>query len=224
MLKFLLLLILEIKVVSALFLGNIKMMKEVCMSEDNKREETDVLANDKTEVSKEEIGYEALTMENLQTELEKMKDQWLRAVAETENIRRRNIKEREEAQKFAITNFARDMLSVGDNLQRALDNCPSMDGLSETTKAFIEGVQMTQAELLSILERQGIKKINPLHEKFDPNFHQAMFEIETADYQAGVVLQVLQHGFVLHERLLRPALVGVSKSMPAVNPKVDTTV
>lgn len=193
------------------------------MSEDKKTEATEALANEHPPLHSEEVNPEAVTIENLQVEFEKMKDQWLRAIAEAENIRRRALKDREEAQKFAVSNFARDMLSVSDNLQRALETFPSGNEVPEAFKAFMEGVQMTQTELLTIFERQGIKKINPLNEKFDPNFHQAMFEVESADHQPGTVLQVLQHGFVLHERLLRPALVGVSKMASGSSPKIDTT-
>lgn len=163
------------------------------------------------------------TVESLQVELGKMKDQWLRALADAENNRKRAAKEREDTQKFAITNFARELLSVTDNLRRALENCPQTADLPESVKALITGVDMTEKEFLNILERHGVKKINPLHQKFDPNFHQAMFEVETDEHAPGLIVQVLQHGYVLHDRLLRPALVGVAKPSSLSMPKVDTT-
>lgn len=167
---------------------------------------------------------ETVTVESLQAEVDKMKDQWLRTVADAENSRRRAAREREDIQKFAITNFARDVLSVADNLRRALDTCAQSQDLPESAKALVAGVEMTESELLNVLERQGVKKLDPLHEKFDPNFHQAMFEVETTEHEPGKVVQVLQHGYIIHERLLRPALVGVSKSAADIHQKVDTRV
>lgn len=175
------------------------------------------------EISADLIASESVTIDQLQAELDKMKDQWLRALADTENSRRRAIKEREETQKFAITSFARELLSVADNLQRALETCPQTEILPDSTKALITGVEMTEKELLSVLDRHEVKKIDPLHEKFDPNFHQAMFEVETAEHEPGKIVQVLQYGYVLHERLLRPALVGVSKQLSTMS-KTDTPV
>lgn len=172
----------------------------------------------------EDNATEAVTIELLQAEVDKMKDQWLRAVADAENSRRRAAKEREDTQKFAVTNFARDILSVADNLRRALENCSGAQDLPDSTKALIAGVEMTERELLNVLERQGVKMLDPLHEKFDPNFHQAMFEVETAEHEPGKVVQVLQHGYIIHDRLLRPALVGVSKSVTNASLKVDTMV
>ncbi len=170
-----------------------------------------------------DILGETTTIESLQTELGKMKDQWLRALADAENNRKRATKEREDTQKFAITNFARELLSVTDNLRRALENCPQTADLPESVKSLITGVDMTEKEFLNILERHGVKKIDPLHQKFDPNFHQAMFEVETDEHAPSFIVQVLQHGYVLHDRLLRPALVGVAKPSSTSMPKVDTT-
>lgn len=190
------------------------------MSEDKKNteSETPVAPEEGTLAQNDTTG--AVTIELLQAEVDKMKDQWLRAVADAENSRRRALKEKEDGQKFAITNFARDLLSVADNLRRALENCSASQDLPESTKALIAGVEMTEKELLTILERQGVKKLNPINERFDPNFHQAMFEVESTDHEPGKVVQVLQEGYVIHERLLRPALVGVSKT--AASQKVDT--
>jgi molecular chaperone GrpE len=143
-----------------------------------------------------------------------LKDKLLRALAENENIIRRARREREDAGKYAAANFARDMLSVGDNLHRALAAIPDAlrDGDAET-KAFIEGVEMTGRELLSVLERHGIVRISPLGEKFDHDRHEALFEVPTADADPGIVVQVLEDGFMVHDRLLRPARVGVAKAL-----------
>lgn len=188
----------------------------------NTESETPHVLEEGTQTENE--ASEIVTIEMLQFEIDKMKDQWLRAVAEAENSRRRAAKEKEDTQKFAIANFARDILSVADNLHRALENCSQAQDLPDSTKALIAGVEMTEKELLNVLERQGVKKLNPLHEKFDPNFHQAMFEVETTEYEPGKVVQVLQQGYVIHERLLRPALVGVSKAAADASQKVDTIV
>jgi molecular chaperone GrpE len=147
----------------------------------------------------------------LEEEVATLKDQWLRAIAETENLRRRATRDREEALKYASTNFGRDMLSIADNLRHALENCPPQEELPESIKALIQGVELTESALLSAFERHGVKKIEPVGEKFDANLHQAMFEVEDESVPAGMVVQVLQVGYAMHDRLLRPAMVGVSK-------------
>lgn len=150
--------------------------------------------------------------ETLQKEINHMKDQLLRSLAEAENIRKRTQREKEEARQYAVTNFARDLLNIADNLNRALQVMPSeQEEVLPAVKSLMEGVQLTQRELEAIFSRQGIKRISPLGEKFDHNFHQAMFETETEDQAAGIVTQVLQDGYVIHDRLLRPAMVGVAK-------------
>lgn len=154
---------------------------------------------------------ETQQLSGLEEELANLKDQWLRAMAETENLRRRATRDREEALKYAGTNFGRDMLSIADNLHRALESCPVTEELPESVKALIQGVEMTESALLSTFDRHGIKKIDPLNEKFDANLHQAMFEVEDESVPIGTVVQVLQVGYVMHDRLLRPAMVGVSK-------------
>jgi molecular chaperone GrpE len=155
-------------------------------------------------------------LEKAKAEVAEYKDKALRAVAELENFRRRAEKEREDVAKYAISNFAREMLPVADNLRRALDSQPSVDGeAAAPLKAFIAGVELTERELLAAFERFGLKKIEPMGQPFDHNFHQAMFEIEDAGQPAGTVVQVMQAGYLLKDRLLRPALVGVSKGGPA---------
>ena len=148
----------------------------------------------------------------LEEEIESLKDQLLRAVAETENVRKRSRKQLEDMAKYASTDFAKDMLGVGDNLRRALDSVPK-DALEkdEHLKNLAKGVELTEKGLITVIERHGIKQINPLGEKFDPNLHQAMFQVDDANQPPGTVAQVVQSGYMIHDRLLRPAMVGVVK-------------
>lgn len=154
-------------------------------------------------------------------ELASAKEQLLRAMAEVENIRRRGQKEREDATRYAVSGFARDMLDVADNLRRALEAMAKAEA-SEALTSLIGGVEATERQLLAAFDRHGIKKINPMGEAFDPNFHRAMMEVEDAKHPAGTVVQVLQPGYVIFDRLLREALVAVSKAAPET-PKIDTT-
>lgn len=150
--------------------------------------------------------------DELQQEISDLKDQLLRSMAEVENVRKRGQLEREQAHKFAISNFSKDLLTVADTLERALDTFKSEDVQgNEILGKILEGIQLTQQSLQKIFEQYDIKRLYPLNEKFDHNFHQAMFESESSDKAAGTVIQVLQAGYILHERLLRPAMVGVSK-------------
>ncbi len=148
----------------------------------------------------------------LQAELDETKDRLLRAVAETENLRRRAVREREDAGKYAISGFARDLLSVVDNMRRALDSLTDELRADESLAGLIAGVELTERELLAALERHGIRRIEPLGEKFDHNFHQAMFHAEVSDQPDGTVVEVIQAGYVIADRLLRPAMVGVAKA------------
>lgn len=163
-----------------------------------------------------EGDFEVLT--RLMAENEELKDRALRVAAEMENLRRRTARDVHDARAYAIANFARDMLSVSDNLRRAIDAVPAeaKDGGDAGLKGLLEGVEMTERSMLSALERHGVKKLSPAGEKFDPNFHQAMFEIPNADVPANTVLQVVQPGYSIGERVLRPAMVGVSKGGPKV--------
>jgi molecular chaperone GrpE len=150
--------------------------------------------------------------EALVAEAADLKDQLLRALAETENVRRRLQREKEEGIKYAAAGLAKEMLSVVDNLRRALDSADSEAlGDSEPLKALHDGVGLVERELLAIFERAGIKRIEPVGEKFDHDLHQAMFEVPDSDQPNGTVVQLLQPGYVMHGRLLRPALVGVAK-------------
>jgi molecular chaperone GrpE len=148
---------------------------------------------------------------DLQAEVDKMKDQWMRAIAELDNTRRRAQKDREDALKYAVSNFARDILSVYDSLSKASEMASAVTDVTDEMKGFLDGVNLTLSELNNVFGRYGIQIVNPENQAFDPNFHQAMFEVPTADVAPGQVVQVMQVGFTLHDRLLRPALVGVSK-------------
>ena len=149
----------------------------------------------------------------LMKENEELKDARLRAAAEMENLRRRTARDVHDARNYAIANFARDMLSVSDNMRRALEAIPEeARRLGDPGfKALIDGVELTERDMLSALERHGVKKLDPEGEKFDPNFHQAMFEVPREDVPNNTVVQVVQTGYVIGERVLRPAMVGVSK-------------
>lgn len=163
--------------------------------------------------------YEALL--RLMKENEELKDARLRAAAEMENLRRRTARDVADARSYAIANFARDMLAVSDNLHRALEAIPAdARGSGDAGfSALVEGVEMTERGMLSALERHGVKKIEPKGERFDPNFHQAMFEVPNADVPAGTVVQVVQTGYVIGDRVLRPAMVGVAKGGPKAAPE-----
>src|SRR5215472_498316 len=150
----------------------------------------------------------------LEAELAEQKDRLLRALAETENVRRRGQREREDASKYAVAGFAKDLLSAADNLRRALDSLPEAEVKDERTRSLLEGLAATERELLGVFERHGIRRIDPQGEPFDHNFHQAIFEAEREDQPGGTVVEVLQPGYVLHDRLLRPAMVGVAKGGP----------
>ena len=147
----------------------------------------------------------------VEAELADTKDRLLRALAETENVRRRLQRERDDVQKYAVSGFAKDLLSTVDNLQRALDAMPESEVADPRARGLRDGVAATERELLAALERHGLERIDPKGERFDHNFHQAIFEAERPDLPAGTVVEVLQPGYVLHDRLLRPAMVGVAK-------------
>ena len=159
----------------------------------------------------EAIDLEA-RLELAQAEIADLKDKMLRAVAEAENVRRRAQKDIEDGRKYAITGFARDLLAVADNLGRALDALPEGADKDPAFGVFVEGVQLTGRELGNVLERHGVKEVRPHGEKFDHNLHQAMFEVEDAEQPHGTVNQVLQVGYTIGDRLLRPAMVGVTKA------------
>ena len=151
----------------------------------------------------------------LQAEAADYKDRWMRAQAETENVRKRYEREKEETAKYAISKFARDIVNVGDNFQRAIDAVPAGAAEREPAlKSFLEGVTLTERELINILERHGIKRLNPKDEPFNPHLHQAMMEIPRGDVAPGTIVQVFQAGYIIEDRVLRPAMVVVAKAEP----------
>ncbi|WP_415155535.1 nucleotide exchange factor GrpE [Maritalea sp.] len=162
----------------------------------------------------------ASPLEVLEAENAKLKDRLLRAVADMENLRKRTDRDVKDARQYAIANFARDMLTATDNLSRALLTMPQQakDEAEGPFKSLIEGVDMTEREMLRLLEKNGITKLEPKGEKFDPHFHQAMFEIPNSDVADNTVMEVVQAGYVIGERVLRPAMVGVAKGGPKVMP------
>ena len=151
----------------------------------------------------------------LEAEVGSLKDQLLRAMAETENVRRRAQRDREEGLKYAAAPVIKDLLAVADNLQRALESVPQEQAAENGPMQNLRlGVEMTLKELQTVFERHGIKTINPLGERLDPHLHEAMYEVEDPGKPAGTVVQIIQSGYRLHERLLRPARVGISKGGP----------
>ena len=159
-------------------------------------------------------------IEKLNAENAELKDRLLRALAEMENLRRRTEREVADARAYGVANLARDMLSVADNLARAVDSVPAEARAAADTavKALIEGVELTERDLNAALGRYGVTKLSPQGEKFDPNFHQAMYEIPNDSLPSGSVADVVQSGWKIGERVLRPALVAVSKGGPKAEP------
>ena len=170
----------------------------------------------KAEVEDDQVADEgADPVAAMQAENDELKDQVLRLAAEMENLRRRTARDVADARAYSVANFARDMLQVSDNLNRALQAIPEGAREKDTgLNALAEGVEMTERAMMAALERNGVKKIEPEGQKFDPNFHQAMFEIPNADVPNNTVQQVVQAGYVIGDRVLRPAMVGVSKGGP----------
>src|SRR6201997_3142834 len=156
---------------------------------------------------------EPASVEALAREAADARDKMLRTLAEMENLRKRTSREVTDARTYGITGFARDVLDIADNLQRALDAVPAeaRAAADPGLKALIEGVELTERSLLNALEKNGVKKFDPMGQKFDPNFQQAMYEVPDPSVPSGTVVQVVQAGFMIGERVLRPALVGVSK-------------
>jgi molecular chaperone GrpE len=172
---------------------------------------------DNGETARDAHAPELVPAEHVTAALEaaaEFKDKLLRTLAEMENLRKRTEREVAEARQYAIANFSRDVLAVADNMHRALEAIDEELRQSADTKmkSLVEGVELTERELMKVLERNGVKKFSPLGEKFDPNLHQAMYEVPDGDAAPGTVAQVIQAGYMLGERVLRPALVAVAKA------------
>lgn len=171
------------------------------------------------------VDLQAVRIAELENKLAEATDRMLRAVAEADNTRKRLEKERLDTAKFAVSSFARDLLSVADNMRRALAAItPEMKEKSPELKNIALGVEMTEKELLSVFEKNGIRKVDPLNQKFDPNLHEVIFETDVTDKPPGFVIQVVEAGYTIHDRLLRPARVGLSKGGEAPAQKVDQEV
>ena len=155
------------------------------------------------------------TLDALLAERDALKDQLLRALADVENMRRRTERELETARRYGHTGFARDLVGAIDNLALALEAAPKDEAArtAEAIDGLVTGLEMSWKEIQATMERHGVRRISPQGEKFDYNFHQAMFEMPHPDHPPGTVVEVVQHGYVLHDRLLRPAMVGVSKAV-----------
>lgn len=164
------------------------------------------------------------SVELLQKEAAESRDRMLRTLAEMENLRKRTAKEVADSKLYGVTGFARDVLDIADNLQRALDAVPAEARATADPglAALIEGVELTERSLLNALEKHGVKKFDPQGQKFDPNFQQAMFEVPDASVPSGTVVQVVQAGYLIGDRVLRPALVGVSKGGAKAAPVANT--
>ena len=187
--------------------------EEITENKDENLEESNSTKNDETQVeadSTEEENEES-EEERLQEEVRTLKEDKIRVLAEMENLRKRFDREKIDSIKYGSVNFARDILSPGDNLERALSAINQEEDHPQSIKNLIEGLKMVQKEFSSALEKNGISKINSMNEKFDPNLHQAMMEVERDDLDEGIVVQEIQTGYMMHDRLLRPAMVGVSK-------------
>lgn len=181
--------------------------------------EPDALAED---VSDDPLAAAAARIQQLEADISDLRDRSLRALADAENTRRRSERELADARKYASSGFAKDLLNVSDNLGRALESVPEeLRERDEHLKTLIVGVEMVEKDLLTAFERQGITKIEPLGEKFDHTYHQAMFEVPDSPEPAGTIVQLLQPGYVMHDRLLRPAMVAVAKGQQ--NPPPDDT-
>ena len=182
--------------------------------EEEKMEGED-LPKEEPKLSNEEV------IEKLKVDIEELKDQRLRSVAELENYRKRSEKDQSDALKYSITNFAKEVISIRDNIERA--NASILDEIKsdEKIKPVIEGLELIHQSIISVLDRFEIKKIESIDQKFDHNFHQAMVEIERDDCEPGTVVQELIPGYMLHDRLLRPAMVGVSKKKIEKNEETD---
>jgi molecular chaperone GrpE len=177
------------------------------MNEDQAKPADSLKAADADPARTLDADLDALLAENTE-----MRDRLLRTLADMENLRRRTEREKADTARYAITNFARDVLTVGDNLKRTMDHVPNEAAADDPAlKTFLEGVELTERELLNVLERHGVTRIEPLGQRFDPNFQQAMFEVQNPDVAEGTVVDVMQAGYAIGDRCLRPALVAVAK-------------
>jgi molecular chaperone GrpE len=177
-----------------------------------------VIEDDILESSDSEEDNDNEIISDLEQKVSGLKDQLMRTLADGENLRKRTLKDVEHSKKYSHIGFVKDLVSSVDNLQRALEAVPEdKSSLPEPIKNLIIGLEIVEKEITSTLEKHNVKQIDPLGEKFDYNFHQAMFEVPTNDDEPGTVVQVSQKGYILHDRLVRPAMVGISKKIDENN-------
>ena len=183
--------------------------KTSSVNSENGQNNENTSINDKQNLNN---GDDLDSVENdIQDEIKDLKDQLLRALAENENLRKRTAKEIEQIKKFGHISIFKDFLNVVDNLERAVESSSSENQSQLVVKNLIDGIEIVLKDMKSLLDKNNIKKIEPLHERFDYNLHQAMFEAPSSEYDEGLILEVVQPGYILHDRLIRPAMVGVSK-------------
>tara|TARA_Y100000741_G_C18242279_1_gene554112 strand:+ start:661 stop:1293 length:633 start_codon:yes stop_codon:yes gene_type:complete len=196
--------------------------KKVISSENEKKLEEDIKEsaaqenNDEAPENKNNNEESEDSVEKLFETIDLLKDEKLRLLAEMENLRKRSEKEKLDYIKYGSSNLARDILALDDNLARALESFDDQSKIKNSIENLIDGLKMVQKDFTSILEKHGIKKIEALNAKFDHNLHQAMLEIETDDHDEGIVVKEIQTGYTMHDRLLRPSMVGVSKKLKKV--------
>jgi molecular chaperone GrpE len=189
------------------------------MTEETARTEDEAAKQPETSAAGAAAAGDPKPSTALDRELAEMKDRLLRTLAEMENLRKRTEREVTDARLYGVASFARDVLSVADNIRRALEAVPA-DALAnaQAMKALVDGVELTERELLKALEKNGVRQFTPQGEKFDPNVHQAMYEVADPSVPAGSIVQVMQPGYMIGERVLRPALVAVAKGGPKTAP------
>jgi molecular chaperone GrpE len=193
---------------------------------DNRPQNHEAATADETTMQPDAAPAAPKASTSLDRELADYKDRLLRTLADMENMRKRTEREVADARAYGISAFARDILGVADNMHRAMQ---ALDDelrvkADDQVKALLDGVELTERELMNVLEKHGVKRIDPLNQKFDPNRHQAMFEMEDASVPSGTVVQVMQSGYLIGERVLRPALVAVSKGGAKVAPAAAAAV
>ncbi|MEW7008909.1 MULTISPECIES: nucleotide exchange factor GrpE [unclassified Lentilitoribacter] len=193
-------------------------LEEILEALNKAEEKIDASSLNEEEAGEADQSNDHEVLEKLLLENQTLKDDALRAVADMQNLRKRTQREIQDAKTFSVSSFAKDMLGVADNLRRTIEAAPKAeDGAAdENLKALLEGVEMTERSMLSALERHGVKKLDVMGKKFDPNFHQAMFEVPDTETPNNTVVNVVQDGYVIGTRVLRPAMVGVAKGGPKI--------
>ena len=184
------------------------------INDEQSPEQDQVIEDETSDLSNSEEENNSEIISDLEQKASDLKDQLMRTLADGENLRKRTLKDVEHSKKYSHISFVKDLVSSVDNLQRALEAVPEdTSSLPEPIKNLIIGLEIVEKEIISTLEKHNVKQIDPLGEKFDYNFHQAMFEVPTNDNEPGTVVQVSQKGYILHDRLVRPAMVGISKKI-----------